>query len=345
MTKRFFVVLTCTVWIIGLALGFHAAPAFAQKTIELNFTHMDPAGSKNDRVFHKWADMMAEKSKGQLKIRIFPGAVLVGAFDTYESVAKGVADIGSSFRYSRKGAELTGMISMYFAGIPDAAIGTRILDEIRQKFPAYNKEWQDTKELFDIAIGPAVLITKGKAIHTLADIKDLQMRVPVREAAEMLKAMGGVPVGMPMGELLIGMKKGTVDGASVQLYALESFKLAPTAKYCTLFSLYNPSNFFMVMNWDSYNKLPKDLQKIIDDSRPWLKQQMVEALDESDQKGMAWAKKQGMAFYSLPPEERAKWIAVIAPEQDKMAADLDSKGYPGTAVLKFVRERIKEYVK
>jgi TRAP-type C4-dicarboxylate transport system substrate-binding protein len=343
--KRCLVVSVSLAWIIGLFFCFSAVPTSAADSIELTLSHMDPAGSKVDQVYHRWAKKMEEESKGRLKIRVFPGAVLVGAFDTYENVAKGVADIGGSFRYNRKGAELTGMISMYFAGIPNSAIGTRILDEIREKFPAYNKEWEDTKEMFDIAIGPACLITKSKPLRTLEDIRGVQIRVPVREAAEMLKTMGGIPVGMPMGELLIAMKKGTVDGASVQLYAIQSFKLAPTAKYCTLFSLYNPSNYFMVMNWDKYNKLPKDLQKIIDDSRPWVKQQMVEAYDQGDQSGIAWAKKQGMEFITLKREERAKWLSVIGPEQDKMAADLDSKGYPGTEVLKFVRERMDVYIK
>jgi TRAP-type C4-dicarboxylate transport system substrate-binding protein len=343
--KRIFAIPMVVVFVGGLILGVCAAPASAAKAIELKLSHMDPVGSKVDKVFHRWAKKIEKDSKGRLTVRIFPGAVLVNAFETYAGVEKGVADIGGSFRYSRKGAELTGLISMFFAGIPDGATSTRILDDIRKKFPAYDKEWQETKELFVIAIGPANMITKSKPLRTLEDLKGLQLRVPVREAAEMLKEMGGTPVGMPMAELLISLQKGTVDGATVQLYAIQSFKLAPTAKYCTRFSLYNPSNYFVTMNWDRFKKLPPDLQKLIDDSREQFKHEMVAAYDDGDKGAVAWAEKNGMQFVTLKPEERKRWLSVIGPVQDHQAADLDAKGYPATEVLKFTRERMETYIK
>jgi len=343
--KKLFVILVVVVLVGGLFFGTGASPASAQKAIELKLSHMDPAGSKIDKVFHAWGKKIEKESNGRLTVRIFPGAVLVNAFETYSGVVKGVADIGGSFRYDRKGAELTGLISMFFAGIPDGATSTRILDEIRKKFPAWDKEWEATKELFAIAIGPANIITKSKPARTLEDLKGLQLRVPVREAAEMLQVMGGTPVGMPIAELLIGMQKGTVDGATVQLYAIESFKFAPTAKYCTYFSLYNPSNYFVTMNWDVFKKLPPDLQKVIDDSREGFKHDMVTAYDDGDKGAVAWAKKQGMEFIALKPEERRRWLSVIGPVQDRQAAELDAKGYPATEVLKFTRERIEAYVK
>jgi TRAP-type C4-dicarboxylate transport system substrate-binding protein len=343
--KRLFLIPMLVVFLTGLSLGVCPTPGSAQKPIELRLSHMDPAGGWVDQVFHRWAEKMKDESKGRLTVRVIPGAVLVSAFDTYEGTEKGIADIGGSFRYSRKGAELTGLISMFFAGIPNGAIGTRILDEIREKFPAYNKEWQGPKELFVIAIGPANLVTKSKPLRTLEDLKGVQIRVPVREAAEMLTAMGGKPVGMPLSELLIALQKGTVDGASVQLYAIEEYKFAPTCKYCTLFSLYNPSNYFVVMNRDRWNSLPPDLQKIIDDSREWFKHEMVKAYDEGDKKGMEWAKKQGMEFITLSAQERKRGLSAIGPIQDRQAAELDAKGYPATAVLKFVREKMAEYIK
>lgn len=343
--KRFLVIPMVVVWLSGLILGVCVSPASAEKPLELKLSHMDPVGSKIDKVFHRWAKKVEKDSKGRLTVRIFPGAVLVNAFETYDGVVKGVADIGGSFRYSRKGAELTGLISMFFAGIPDSATGTRILDEIRKKFPAYDKEWEETKELFVIAIGPANMITKSKPLRTLEDIKGLQLRVPVREAAEMLKEMGGTPVGMPMAELLISMQKGTVDGATAQLYAIQSFKLAPIAKYCTFFSLYNPSNYFVTMNWDTFKKLPPDLQKVIDDSREQFKREMVAAYDDGDKGSIAWGKKQGMEYITLKPEEKKRWLSVIGAVQDRQAADLDAKRYPATEVLKFTRERVHAYIK
>lgn len=341
--KRFFVIPMVLVLLSGLILGVSEAPA--AKPIELKLTHQFPAGSDEDKFFHRWAKKVGEDSKGRLTFRIFPGAVLISAFETYDGVVKGVADLGGTYRFSRKGAELTGIISMFFAGVPDSATGTRILDDIRAKFPAYNKEWEGIKEVVVIADGPAMIVTKPRPVRTLEDLKGLELRVPVREAADMLKVMGGTPVGIPLADFVVGMEKGTVHGGTNQLSAIESFKLAPTAKFCTLFSLYNPANLFLVMNWDSFKKLPQDLQKVIDDSREWAKKEWVVDRDASDKDSMEWAKKLGMEFITLTPEERKRWLSILGPVQDRMAAELDAKGYPATEVLKFVRERKGVYVK
>jgi TRAP-type C4-dicarboxylate transport system substrate-binding protein len=141
------------------------------------------------------------------------------------------------------------------------------------------------------------------------------------------------------------LDKGTVHGGSVQKAAIQIYKVAPAAKYCTLFSLYNPSNYFMVMNWDSFKKLPPDLQKVIDNSLEWAKRDIVETFDAADKAGVEWAKKQGMEFLTLKPEEMKKWLAVIGPVQDRWGRDEDPKGYPATEVLKFIRQRIDAYVK
>ena len=138
--KRFFSIPIVVVFLSSLISVVYAAPAV--KPIELRISHMNPAGSPEDLHYNRWAKKIEADSKGRLTFRIFPGGVLINAFECYSGTVKGIADIGASYRYDRKGAELTGFISICYPGIPDATIGTRILDEIRAKFPAYNKEWE-----------------------------------------------------------------------------------------------------------------------------------------------------------------------------------------------------------
>lgn len=346
--KRFVVIPMVVVWLSSLilGLGFRVAPApAAEKPIELSLSHMYPAGSFEDKHINRWAKKVEEDSKDRLKFHIFPGGVLINAFETYSGVVKGVADIGASYRYDRKGAELTGMISECFAGVPDAAIGTRILDDLRKKFPEWDKEWEAVKVLWAASDSPAYIVTKPRPVKTLEDLKGLQLRVPVREAAEGLKALGGTPVGMPLADFVIGLEKGTVDGGTVQKRAIQSYKLVPAAKYCTEMSLYSPSNWFTVMNWNKWKALPPDLQKVIDDNREWGKRDCVETFDAGDKAGLEWAKNLGMEFITLKPEEKKRWLAILADAYGKLAADLDAKGYPATKAFSFVRERMVEYIK
>jgi TRAP-type transport system periplasmic protein len=300
---------------------------------ELTLSHMAPAGSILDKQLAAWAEKVKKDSNGKLNVRIFPGATLINPVETFSGVEKGIADMGSSYRYSRAGAELTGLISMFLAAVPDSASGSRIVSEVWKKFPEFRKEWETVKVLWINSSGPAVVATT-KPVRTMADLKGLELRVPVPEAADALKALGGTPVSMTSADMVIGMKKGTVHGGLVFKEAIESFKLP--VKYVTEFGMYQSCNWFLVMNLNSWNKLPADLQKVIDDSLEWGRNESIKAFDAADASAVEYGKKEGMEFIKLSAEEEAKWFEIVDRNNRKHAADLDAKGYPATKVLEFI---------
>lgn len=324
--KKFAVILSVVV-LVGTGL-LPAASA-----VELTLSHMAPAGSILDKQLTGWAEKVQKNSNGKLNIRIFPGATLINPFETFSGVEKGIADMGSSYRYSRAGAELTGLFSMYLAGVPDSASGSRIVAEVYKKFPEFRKEWETVKVLWINSSGPAVVATT-KPVRTMADLKGLELRVPVPEAADTLKLLGGTPVSMTSADMVIGIKKGTVHGGLVFKEAIESFKLP--VNYVTEFGMYQSSNWFLVMNLKSWNKLSPDLQKVIDDSLEWGRNESIKAFDAADASAVEYGKKQGMEFIKLSAAEEAKWFEIVDTNNRKHAAVLDAKGYPATKVLEFV---------
>lgn len=303
------------------------------KTFELSLSHMSPAGSMYDKQLTAWAKKVESDSNGRLRFRIFPGATLINPFETYNGVEKGIADLGSSYRYSRAGAELTGITSMFLAGLPDAATGSRIMVEVWKKFPEFAKEWESVKVIYTNASGPAVVATTTP-IRKMADFKGVSLRVPVPEAADALKELGGASVNISSADMVIGMQKGTVQGGLVFKEAIESFKLP--VKYVTEFGMYESCNWFLVMNWNSWNKLPADLQKIIDDNADWGRSESIKAFDAADASAKAYAQSRGVEFIKLDPAEEAAWFAKVDAVNRKHAAILDAKGYPATKVLEFI---------
>ena len=324
--KKFAVILSVVV-LVGTGL-LPAASA-----VELTLSHMAPAGSVLDKQLAGWAEKVQKNSNGKLNIRIFPGATLINPFETFSGVEKGIADMGSSYRYSRAGAELTGLFSMYLAGVPDSASGSRIVAEVWKKFPEFRKEWETVKVLWINSSGPAVVATT-KPVRTMADLKGLELRVPVPEAADTLKLLGGTPVSMTSADMVIGIKKGTVHGGLVFKEAIESFKLPVNC--VTEFGMYQSSNWFLVMNLKSWNKLSPDLQKVIDDSLEWGRNESIKAFDAADASAIKYGKKEGMEFINLSAAEEAKWFEIVDTNNRKHAAVLDAKGYPATKVLEFV---------
>lgn len=332
MKRRLASTLVAVVFIAGL-MAVNLVPAAS--AAEFTLSHMAPAGSILDKQLSAWAEKVKKDSNGKLSIRIFPGATLINPVETFSGVEKGIADMGSSYRYSRAGAELTGLISMYLAGVPDSTTGSKIVAEIWKNFPEFRKEWDTVKVLWVNSSGPAVVATT-KPVRTMADLKGLELRVPVPEAADALKLLGGTPVSMTSADMVIGMKKGTVHGGLVFKEAIESFKLP--VKYVTEFGMYQSSNWFLVMNLNSWNKLSPDLQKVVNDSLEWGRKESIKAFDAADASAVEYGKKEGMEFIKLSAEENAKWFEIVDGNNRKHAAALDAKGYPATKVLEFVNK-------
>jgi TRAP-type C4-dicarboxylate transport system substrate-binding protein len=345
--KRFFGISMVAVLLTGLIVGVYApAPTPAEKSIELTITYYYPIGSSQDKYAQRWAKKVEEDSKGRLKFKIYGGGVLVNAFETYSSIAKGVADIGFGPRYG-VGAPFTDvLLSMGLMGTPDVATSTLVVDDLMKKFPKqYTKEWGDTKILWIQADAASCPITRAKPVRTIEDMKGLELRGPIKSVAEAFKAMGAKPVVMPMADYVIGLQKGTVDGGTCTIWGLKSFNLVPLAKYFTEFALVSNPALYMVMNLDKWKALPPDLQKVIDDNCKWGKRESVKMFDEEDQSCKEWAIKHGMEFITLKPDEKKRWAAFLEPVYLRLAAELDAKGYPASSAFRFAQERLTHHAK
>ena len=344
--KRLFLFLMIAVVVNGLILGVCATPSPAQKPIELTMTYQYPPSSDKDLHLQRWAKKIEEDSKGRLKFRIYAGAVLVNAFETYSSIPKGVADIGFGPRYA-VGAPFTDEIfAMALMGTPDVATSTLVVEDLMKKYPEqYAKEWGDTKILWLQADPSSNLFTRNKPVRVPEDVKGLEIRAPIKPAVEAWKALGAKPVSMPLADFVLGLQKGTVDAGTTTKGDIKSFKFPSVAKYYTDFALFACPTIFMVMNLNKWNALPPDLQKVIDDNCKWGKAETVKFLDEDTARSQEWAIKEGMEFITLTKEEKKKWVAAIGPVYLKLAADLDAKGYPASEAFKFAQERLAHYMK
>ena len=97
---------------------------------------------------------------------------------------------------------------------------------------------------------------------------------------------------------------------------------------------------YVAMNRQVWNSLPPDVQKVFEKEDSWGAAQDITLWTKADEDGAAFAKSQGVQFVELSPGEMEKFMAKIRPIQDKVAKEMDAKGYPGTALLKDVREAI-----
>ena len=100
------------------------------------------------------------------------------------------------------------------------------------------------------------------------------------------------------------------------------------------------------MNWDSWKKLPKDVQKVIDDmgmeQSKWTGEYMDKHVDES----IAWSKKNhNIEIFKLSKQDQAKMEKAVEPMVGKWLEDAKGKGLPADAILADMKAFAKKYSK
>ncbi|MFG6176860.1 TRAP transporter substrate-binding protein [Halomonas sp. THAF12] len=251
--------------VTGLALACTlASQASLAETTTLRIAHVWPGGSLIDReLFQAWGSSVEEASQGRLEVEVYPGQTLTKSEQTYQSTASGIADIGASAQgYTAGRFPLTQVVEL--PGVSaSAAQGACILQSLYDQ-GALDDEYADTRPLFLFTTGPGYLHTQERAIETPDDLAGLRLRRPTPLVGDMFERLDAQAVGMPAPDVFTAMQRGVVDGLSFNWEAMKTFRLNELADHHTEIPLYDLS-LFATMSQRSYEQLPPDLQRVIDD--------------------------------------------------------------------------------
>ena len=168
---------------------------------------------------------------------------------------------------------------------PSAEILTRAMIEIYKKGYC-NKEYGDVKFLFYYAIGPYQLWSNAK-ITRVEDLVGKKLRCPSPTYVEVTKAVGGVPVSFPSGEIYTAMQKGIIDGTWACADMAVAFKIGEIAKYVIMTNIGTTTQTW-AMNNTPFKGLPETGKKYIEDNQEKLSLFGARTFDEYNEKGFAY---------------------------------------------------------
>jgi TRAP-type transport system periplasmic protein len=309
--------------------------------VELKMASMHAPTAPSGLDLEAWAEKIKQASNGLLTIRHYGSSQLVQGPEMRSGIKAGVADIGNSFIFKAEPGFEVGVNLTQLVRGKSLADGVRIFDALWAKYPdVMASQWKDYKMLWIIPSLPTILYTVEKPVRTMADMKGLEIRVPNAITADFMKALGASPVSMSTPDWITSLDKGTTDGGATTVGSMFDFQIAEKFKYATIFPMGCSVNF-LIMNMDAWNKLSPDQQKVIDDSLVAARESAIAAWADSETKAKAYSLEKGIEFIELSADEYAKWNAAIQPVYDKMAADMDKAGYPGTDIVKTALELAK----
>lgn len=229
----------------------------AEQVITLKFSTLFPATHKVALLKGEWGKEVEKRTNGRVKVELFPGAVLTPPAQTYDSVKKGIADIGETFSsYTSGRFPLSEAVDLPL-GVTSALQGTRMANAFYKKFKP--KEYDDVKVLFMHTAAPQILCTK-KPVNKLEEVKGLKIR-STGTSSQIVQALGGAPVGMSMGEAYDAISRGVVNGVVGPVEIMKGWKLAEVLNSCTVYGSSHVNNAMVIMNKSKWNSIPPDLDR------------------------------------------------------------------------------------
>jgi TRAP-type C4-dicarboxylate transport system substrate-binding protein len=327
--------------VLGLFFVFGVNTVQA-KAIELSYSNFFPPTHIQGKLGDMWAKEIEKRTKGKVKITYYPGGALLKGPKIYDGILKGISDIGMSvFGYSRGVFPSMEAIDLPM-GYPNGKAATAIINEFYNHFMP--EELNKVKVMYLHAHGPGILHSK-KAVNKLEDMKGLKIR-SYGFNAKVAKALGGVPVAMSQGGVYEALQKGVVDATLSPMEVLKGWKQGEVIKYTVeCYSIGYTAGFFVAMNLDKWNALPKDVQKVIMDiNKEWIPKHGV-GWDDSDKAGREFTLSLGNKIIPLSKAENARWANAAAPVIDGYIADKAAKGLPAKDYVDFLKAAVMKYSK
>jgi len=284
------------------------------------FALQNPKGHPLEQGATKFAELVAAKSGGKIKVNVFPGGTLGGDAPNVSALQGGTIEfvmLNSGILASQvKDFEVYDFPFM-FANAKEA---DAVVDgPFGQKLHARLAE----KNIIGLAyteLGFRNITNSKKAISTVDDIAGLKLRViPNAINVDWVKALGANPTPLAFPELYAALEQRAIDGQENPLSVIQANKFFEVQKFLTLTNhQYNPQSLiFSKKVWDTLS--PAE-QKILSDAAAEASKFQRQVNRDAAAGQLDALKKGGMQVSEFSPAEQAKLRDKLKPVIDKHGA-------------------------
>lgn len=242
-----------------------------------------------------FADELARKSNGDIKLTLFPAGQLGQEKDYIEAIKIG------SLEFAKVSSGPVGQYAPTFQVISlpliwrnldhqhkvlQGSIGDRLMADL-------NKAGYKGLAFMDAGFRS---ITASKPIYTPADLKGLKIRVmQSKPLIDTVNALGGNAVPMGQSEVYSALQTKVIDGWENNEPTVLSFNMQEVAKYYS-YTRHSSIPDFLMMNKKLFDGLPKNIQAIIEGTAWEAMEKHNELWGKMIDKTIADLKAKGMVF-------------------------------------------------
>lgn len=212
-------------------------------------------------------------------------------------------------------------------------------------FEDTHKIWKDRYKSVVLAEGAwcTQRLFSKTPIHKMEDFKNKRLRVHNPQTAELMNALGAKPVPLALPEVMPSLERGVIDGLFTSACYGDGQEYWRMAKYVQDWSLGPINGWAIIINADTWAKIPPDLQKKISAEMLALQNEALGNHDKYVNASLNHMKaQQGVELWSAPAAERKRLFdpKYVQPSYDAWLARAKQLGFDGKAYLDRVRASI-----
>ena len=313
----------CAIVIAAIAIALVAVPADAQlQERTIRWGHLNNTDHPVSFGVQKFAEILAAKSGGKLKVREFPASQLGNEMQMQSALRGGTQEMLSASTTSLASVvKEFGLLDFPFAVSTTAQaealvgagpFGQAMIDVLSEK---------DLIGLGYWGLGFRNATNSSRSIAKVEDFAGLKLRViPNPVFLETFKALKANPVPMNFGELYTALENKTVDGQENPYTVILSNKFYEVQKYVSATNHAFTQNILLVSKkfWD---KLSPEEQKMMREAVAETRDYQREQTRIQAEKALTELKAKGMTFNEIAPAEYARMQQATKAVAERFSAD------------------------
>ncbi|OGA12396.1 MAG: hypothetical protein A3H32_01925 [Betaproteobacteria bacterium RIFCSPLOWO2_02_FULL_63_19] len=285
------------------AASFTALPtAAAGAPIKLRTVSFLPQNHGSSWGFKRYAELLNEAGKGRIEIDYVGGPEAIKAFEQPEAVRTGAVDAAYTVG------------AYYKTMIPEAnSMSLSQLTPWQERESGYFDHMQSlhkAKNLYllgrQLVNSPFILSTSKTKVTSPRDLKGMKFRTAALYDG-MYKKLGIVGITMPLGDQYSALERGLVDGTASSPSSALRFSLYEVNKYVIGPLFFGANNGVLMINLDTWKKIPADLQKLMQEVQLRVERETWDHYGSALSKQIAQLKGKGMEFVEWSAAEN-QWF-------------------------------------
>ncbi|HVY64681.1 MAG TPA: TRAP transporter substrate-binding protein DctP [Gammaproteobacteria bacterium] len=294
------------------------------------------------RADQRWMKFVEERSGGTLKIRPSWSGALLSSEHSLIELRHGVVDIGLITPiYVKGGVHLIRMQSGFYSGATTIEGQVALYHCMAAADEEFDRELAGLKVLAVQGGTLPGLVTRDRAVASLAELRGMRIRVPT-ELLNVMRALGADPVNMPMGDVYSALAKGVIDGVIAPTDTFRSLHLTEVAHYYTRLAVPRGAYPARAMGLARWERLSPEHRAVLEASIAVWEQALADENRRALEEGWRFAQQQGVVETPISDADQQTFNRMYVEEAERNASELARYGIDGTRALRIAQASIRE---